>query len=43
MDIIGRSSMLSLLGVKGLNDVVQSLFQFMIMEGRKLGYLHDMS
>ena len=23
--------------------MVQSLFQFMIMEGRELGYLHDMS
>ena len=31
------------MGVKGLNDMVQSLFQFMIMEGRELGYLHDMS
>ena len=31
------------MGVKGLNDMVQSFFLFMIMEGRKLGYLHDMS
>ena len=31
------------MGVKGLNDMVQSLFQFMIMEGRELGYLHGMS